>query len=489
LEIAYIIEIYGIAVGERNAMLKERLAGWNGRIFGMYVVREKSFYRQVLRIMLPVAMQQAINMGVNMMDTLMLGSFGEAQLSASSLANSFYSLFTILCMGIIGGCSVLAAQYWGAGNKEKVRETFNLAIRLALALSAVFALVTALFPYQIMAMYTPETDVIEYGVRYLRITVAVYLVHGVSQVVAFLMRSVRQPKLGLVVSIISFFVNIFFNWVFIFGKLGAPRMEIAGAALGTLIARAVEFAVTFVYVLAMDKDLALRPRHLLRGPTKELYYNYFRLGAAALASDGLLGLGNVAISMVLGRMGAAVVAANAICQVVDRLFTMVVSGISNASSIITGNTVGRGDKELAISQGQTFYLLSVLFGAVSGVLVFLFGGLTIGAYNLDPGTVVLAREIMLAYSFIAFFQSVQSVMTKGVLRGGGDTKFLLVADVLFMWVVSIPLGILTGLVLPLPAWVAVLSLRIDWMIKSIWCVRRLNSGKWIRETKKLPNLK
>ena len=457
----------------------------NKRFFGMQLVTERVFYSQMIRIMIPVALQQAINMGVNMMDTMMLGSFGEAQLSASSLANSFYNLFVILCLGIIGGCSVLAAQYWGAGNKEKVRETFNLGIRMAAILSLAFAAVTALFPRQIMSIYSNEADVIAHGIAYLRITAIIYLFHGTSQVAALLMRSVQEARLGLVVSIISFFVNVFFNWVFIFGHFGAPRMEIAGAALGTLISRVVEFAVTFGFIFVKDKRLGLRLRHLLRGPSKELYYNYFRLGAAALISDGLLGLGINVMNIVLGRMGAAVVAANAICQVVDRLFTTVISGVSNAAAVVIGNTVGRGEKEKAMAQGQTFYLLSIAFGALSGVLVLLFGRMTIGMYNLDPATVVIAEEMMLAYCVICFFQAIQSVMTKGVLRGGGDTRFLLAADVLFMWVVSLPLGFLVGVVLSAPGWLTILTLRIDWVIKSIWCVRRLNSGKWIRETQKL----
>lgn len=449
------------------------------------IVRDRNFYKQVLQIMIPVALQQAINMGVNLMDTVMLGSFGEAQLSASSLANSFYNLFTIFCMGIIGGCSVLASQYWGAGNKEKVRETFSLAMRLSSVLALVFAIVTALFPYQIMRMYTDEPEVIEYGVAYLRITTFVYLVHGTSMVAAFLMRSVQNAKLGLYVSIVSFLVNIGANWIFIFGKFGAPRMEIGGAALGTLIARVVEFIVTFIYIFKIDKSLGLKVRNILKNPTKELFYNYYRLGMAALFSDGLLGLGSNVMNMVLGHMGAAVVSANAICLVVDRLLTVVVQGVSNASSIVTGNTIGRGDKETALRQGQTFYILSAIFGLACSALIAIFGSLSIMAYSLEPETVTIAEEMMLAYAFISIFQSIQSVMTKGVLRGGGDTKFLLVADILFLWVASLPLGFLVGLVWNGPAWLAIICLRIDWIIKSFWCIGRLNSGKWIKETKRL----
>lgn len=305
------------------------------------------------------------------------------------------------------------------------------------------------------------------------------MIHGTSLVAAHLMRSVGKPKLGLVVSIISFFVNIIGNYTFIFGKFGAPRMEIAGAALGTLIARCSEFLVTYIYILHIDHDLGFRLKHLLKNPSGEFYGNYFKLGAPVLVSDALLGLGSNIISVVLGHMGAAVVAANAICQVIDRLMTVIIQGISNASSIIVGHSIGAGNRERAYEEGQTFYLLSIFFGLVSVVLVLVFGPMTIGIYVLNEETVIITHQLMKAYAVIVFFQAIQSVMTKGVLRGGGDTKFLMMADIIFMWLVSIPLGAVVGLVLHAPAWITVLCLRIDFAIKSFWCISRLMSGKWI----------
>lgn len=452
----------------------------------MNVVRERSFYRQVLTIMVPVVLQQAINIGVNMMDTIMLGKLGEAQISASSLANSFYMLYAILCMGINGGCSVLASQYWGKGDKDKARESFTLALWFAAGTALMFAAVTAFFPAQIMRIYTPDPAVIGYGVRYLRFAAFTYFFHGTGLVVALMMRSVHKPKLGLYVSIVSFFVNIFFNWVFIFGKLGAPRMEIAGAALGTLLARISEFLVTFIYVFKFDTTLNFRPKHVFQKPTKELFYNYGRLGSGALVSDCLLGIGSNTVSMIMGRMGAAVVAANAICMTVDRLCTVVVGGVSNASAIITGQTVGRGDIEGAKKQGNTFYLMSIALGIIGGILIMIFGSMMIGLYELEPETVVIAEQMMMTYAMISVFHCIQAVMTKGVLRGGGDTRFLMVADVLFLWVLSIPAGYISGLVLHAPAWVTITCLHAEWVVKSFWCIGRLRSGKWIRQTVALP---
>lgn len=445
------------------------------------LVKDRAFYRSVLAIMIPVALQQAINMGVNMLDTMMLGSFGEIQLSASSLANQYYSFYQILCNGIIGGTSVLAAQYWGAGDRERVRETFSMALRLTVLVSLFFSAITWLFPAQIMSIYTPEAHVVEQGVRYLRITAFIFVIHGTGFVAAQLMRSVGQARLGLVVSSISFVVNLAANYAFIFGKFGAPRMEIAGAALGTLIARSAEFATTFLYIFLIDKKLGLRIRDLLRSTSRAFYKSYFRLGAPVLVSDALLGLGMNMISVVLGRMGAAVVAANAICQVIDRLCTVVISGVSNASGVITGNTIGAGEREKALVQGETFYLLSMIFGAFSALLVFIFGPMTVSVYTLTEETIAITHQLMNAYVFIIFFQAIQMVMTKGVLRGGGDTRFLMVADILFLWLVSVPLGWVGGLVLHWPAWAAMLCLRADYIIKSFWCLSRLKSGKWIHE--------
>lgn len=124
-------------------------------------------------------------------------------------------------------------------------------------------------------------------------------------------------------------------------------------------------------------------------------------------------------------------------------------------------------------------MLSIFFGLIAAVMVLACGPLTIAMYSLNAETIHITEEMMIAYAVIVFFQCIQSVMTKGVLRGGGDTKFLMKADILFMWLVSIPLGGIGGLILGWPAWATILALRVDYVIKSVWCISRLKSGKWI----------
>lgn len=225
-------------------------------MFLHFFVRDKSFYKKTALIAIPIALQSLITIGVNMMDTIMLGSMGEVQLSASSLANQFITLFHIFCMGIGMGANVMTSRYWGMRDLYSLRKTITLMMRVCLGFSAIFTIATFFFPAQIMAIYTHDAAMIEAGVRYLKWLWPTYILLGFSLTCTIVLRSVGQVKIPLFCSIGAFFVNVFFNYMFIFGKFGAPRMEIEGAAVGTLISRTFEFCFICGYFLFVDKKWA-----------------------------------------------------------------------------------------------------------------------------------------------------------------------------------------------------------------------------------------
>ncbi len=214
-----------------------------------------------------------------------------------------------------------------------------------------------------------------------------------------------------------------------------------------------------------------------------LWREYIRISIPVLVSDGILAIGNNSVAMVIGRLGESFVAANAVTAVTQQLSTTVIQGFSQAGAIVTGYTLGEGNKEKAQDQGYAFLGIGFLFGVVSAAIILLISGPMIHAYNLSPQTQEIAKELMLAISVIVLFQATNSIMTKGVLRGGGDTKVLMLADNIFLWVASIPLGILAGLVLHLPAFWIYFFLKVDQLLKAVWCVIRLRSGKWIKKIK------
>ena len=447
------------------------------------------FYKSVFSLALPIAIQSLITIGVNMLDTIMVGSLGETALSATSLANSFISIYQIFCMGLGMGASVLVSRYWGMkkaadGHEEEagraLKQTVCLMLRLTVGLAAIFALITFFLPGLIMKTYTSEEEIIRLGDIYFRWSVITYFFLGTSLVSTIVLRSVGQVRLPLYVSIGAFFVNLGANYVFIFGKLGAPRMEVAGAALGTLIARLFEAGMILGYLFGVDKKISFHIRDLFM-KTSSLIGEYIRISIPVLVSDAILAIGNNSVAMVIGHLGAAFVAANAITSVTQQLSTVVIQGVSQAGAIVTGQTLGLGDKKRTMQQGWMFLGLGFALGTISAIFIMAASHPIISAYNVSAETVNIAGQLMAAISLIIIFRATNSIMTKGVLRGGGDTKMLMLADNIFLWTLAIPLGILAGFIFHWPAFWIYVALKSDDIVKTIWCVTRLRSEKWIKK--------
>ena len=458
--------------------------------------KDSAFYGKVFTIAIPIALQSLISIGVNMLDTIMVGSLGDHALSATSLANSFISIYHIFCMGLGMGASVLVSRYWGMKNSTSedssivgesanaghaLKQTVALMLRLALALAAIFALLTLVIPGYLMKMYTPEAEIIRLGSIYFKWSVVTYFFLGTSLVSTIVLRSVGEVRFPLFVSIGAFFVNLGANYTFIFGKFGAPRMEIAGAALGTLIARVFEAVCILTYLLVIDKRIGFRIKDLFMN-TGSLIGEYIRISIPVLISDAILAIGSNSVSMVIGRLGATFVSANAITAVTQQLSTVVIQGVSQAGAIVTGQTLGMGDRKKTMQQGWLFLGLGIALGTVSALFIIIAKNPVIRSFkDVSDEARAIARQLMWAISLVIVFQATNSIMTKGVLRGGGDTKVLMLADNIFLWAVSIPLGILAGFVFKLsPFWIYV-CLKSDQIIKTFWCVIRLQSGKWIKK--------
>ena len=295
-----------------------------------YLETDRKFYRDVVKIALPVAMQSVITTGVNLVDTIMLGSLGETALSASSLANQFITLFTFLCMGVSMGASVLTSRFWGSQDLFSLKKVITVALRSGVLLALAFTAANVLFSRQIMSLYTQEQPVIDAGAEYLIWSTATFLLMGLSTVSTNIMRSVGLPHLPFIGAVSAFLINIGANWIFIFGKFGAPRMGVAGAAVGTVIARLVEFCIIVGYFLLADKHVRYRVKDLF-SPCREMVGEFLRISVPVMLSDGLLGVGENVLAIIMGHIGSQFVSANAITLVVQRISTIFITGISFSS--------------------------------------------------------------------------------------------------------------------------------------------------------------
>lgn len=442
-------------------------------------VRDINFYKKVANISIPISLQSLISIGVNLADTVMIGSLGEDALSATALANQFVSMFHIGCMGIGMGASVLTARYWGMKNIKALKQAITIMLRFCVILASVFMVITIYSPRFIMKIYTSDSQVINQGIVYLKWMVPCFFLLGLSLTLTIVLRSIGQVKIPLFSSIIALVVNIILNYILIFGKFGAPQMGVLGAAIATMIARVFEFLFIFIYFFFIENKVKYRIKNLGM-KCKTLVLPYITVCLPVFVSDMLLALGNSVLAMIMGRIGKDFVSANSITIVTQQLSTVFIQGICHSGCIITGHTLGEGKKKEAQDQAYTFMMLGIIIGAIASFIIIFIKEPIINFYNITSRTKFLANELMKAIALIVVFQSTNSIMTKGVLRGGGDTKFLMVADVLLLWIISIPLGFMAGLVWKLdPFWIYIF-LRIDQVFKTIWCYFRLKSKKWIK---------
>lgn len=443
-------------------------------------IKDKDFYKRVLMIAVPITLQSLITFAINMMDTVMVGQLGEIPLSAVSISGQIFFVTTILCFGISGGGAVLTSQYWGKNDKESVSKTLSLILKINIIMGIIVMLLSIMIPGTLLRLYNNDARVIEEGISYLRTAALMYPLFCITTGIAIIFRTVSQIKISVIANCAAFILNVFFNWVLIFGYLGMPKLGLRGAAIATVIARFVECIIMVSYLLFKDKKIKFKISQLFKFD-KLIFKQYLKSGINILISDAILVAGLTSLTMILGRLGPEMIAANSICSIVIQLSTITISGIGNSGLVIIGNTIGEGNIEKAKKLSKKFLVISIITGIIAAVIISLTKHIAVDFYNVGQTTKEIAYKLMDGAAFIVIFQVPSVVLTKGILRGGGDTKFLLLADVIFLWILSIPLGMIAAFWLKLSPALIYICLKSDEIIKSIWCTFRMFGNKWIKD--------
>ena len=439
--------------------------------------KDKIFYKTIAAITIPIALQNIISYGVNLMDTVMLGKLGEVALSATSLANQVFFMFTLLIFGIGGGAVVLCSQYWGSKNILSIQKITTIILKISFAVSLLFAIVLLIFPKEVMTIFTCDVEVIKSGTSYLRMISISYLFYGLTSTFLVILRSVETVNICLKIYIISFIVTVIFNYIFIFGKFSMPVLGVTGAAVGTLIARMVEFIIILVYMLKFEKKINYKI-HMLKFKDKNLLKDIIKYGMPVICNELLWGIGISIHAVILGHLSSSVVAANSICNVIYQMSTSFILGVANASSVVMGKTIGSGDKREAINIKNKLLFIYLILGITTATILLLIKNPLISLYNIEDSTKVIANNLMYIYAFHILFQAFTSPIIAGVLRGGGDTKFAAIIDVIFLWLL-LPVGFVAAFKFNLNPALVLLLLRFETPIKTFFCLFRLKGEKWI----------
>ncbi len=461
-----------------------------------FFVRERIFYKRFFLLTAGLALQNLLAYSVNLMDNLMLGAYSEEALSGAALVNQIQFFLQMLIGAVGNGVVIFGAQYWGKRETEPIKRFMSLGLFIGAVIGFCFLIVMSLVPEPILRLLTPEEPVIEQALSYLsvvRFTYPVfavtmvlvatmrsvevvrigymistpeepvieqalsylsvvrftYPVFAVTMVLVATMRSVEVVRIGYMISASTLCINTILNYFLIFGNFGFPEFGAEGAAIATLCSRLVELGIVLFFIRFRERILNIRWKDCF-SVTAACVKDYVRVASPIIISDGLWGMAMLIQSAVLGHMGQEAIAANSIAAIVFQIMSVVTYGSASAAGIMTGKAVGSGDKERVIRYTKTFQILFLGIGLFTSSMILLSKGQILNFYQVSDETKQLANQFLTVLSVTAIGTSYQMACLTGIVRSGGDTRFVLINDLIFMWGIVLPSSAAAAFLLHLP---------------------------------------
>ena len=458
------------------------------------MVRDKSFYKMLILIGLPVAFQSLISLSVVFLDNVMVGNIREntkVVFAGVTQANAITTLFAFFIKGLSGGASVMISQYWGKKDLEKIKAIFSVIFTIGLSLAAVITTLIFFFPKGAMSIMTSDTEVINASAEYIKIVCFSYIFYILTETFITMLRCVEIVRVSLYVSVASFFINLSANYLLIFGNeaLNIPAMGIIGAAVSTVFVRFIEFMIVMFFTLKIQKRVVIKIKDLF-AHQKIMWLDYARYGLPIMAGDTQWGFVGFFKAIIIGRLGQEMMSANGIAEVIMSLAGIFTVGLGSAACVIIGKTVGAKEYDKTRQYANTLQILFASFGVVMCTLLFFARTPLISMYEIlsssgagggfEQPVKDLAKTFIGIGAFTLMGTFYHATCFTGINRGSGDGKFVFKVDMICGWGVVLPLTFLAAIVLKLPMPIVFLCARIDQCFKWLIAFIRLRGNKWIR---------
>ena len=438
--------------------------------------RKRSLRKEIVRLALPIALQQFMTALVGACDAIMLGKLSQDAMSAVSLATQVTFVFNLFMFAFMAGENMFVAQYYGKGDYTGISQVFSLVTKICGCIAVVFLAGTLFFPEQLMRILTNEETLIVLGSEYLRVIGISYVFSGIAQIFLAIMKNCGAVNMSTLINGVMVMLNIVLNAVFIFGLSGFPKMGIKGAALATVLATVVQFLWSVGYVLCRIRAV----KFSLRSCEKKLFGRFWQKAVPLLINNLAWGIGFFMYSVIMGHLGTDAVAANGIANISKNLVVCFCLGLGNAGSIIVGNRLGADRLQEAKEAGGTLTRTAIIAGIVSGLVLIALSPFITKMVDLTPTARGYLQKMLLICSYYIAGKSVNCMTIGGIFAAGGDSKFGMLCDSVTLWCITVPLGCICAFILKLPVMVVYFVLNLDEIIKLPVVYKHYKKYKWIK---------
>ena len=438
--------------------------------------RKRSLRKEIVRLALPIALQQFMTALVGACDAIMLGKLSQDAMSAVSLATQVTFVFNLFMFAFMAGENMFVAQYYGKGDYTGISQVFSLVTKICGCIAVVFLAGTLFFPEQLMRILTNEETLITLGSEYLRVIGISYVFSGIAQTFLAIMKNCGAVNMSTLINGVMVMLNIVLNAVFIFGLSGFPKMGIKGAALATVLATVVQFLWSVGYVLCRIRAV----KYSLRSCEKKLFGRFWQKVVPLLINNLAWGIGFSMYSVIMGHLGTDAVAANGIANISKNLVVCFCLGLGNAGSIIVGNRLGADRLQEAKEVGETLTKTAIIAGIVSGLVLIALSPFITKMVDLTLTARGYLQKMLLISSYYIAGKSVNCMTIGGIFAAGGDSKFGMLCDSVTLWCIIVPLGCICAFILKLPVMVVYFVLNLDEIIKLPVVYKHYKKYKWIK---------
>jgi putative MATE family efflux protein len=442
--------------------------------------RDKDFFRSMLVIALPIALQQLITAGLNMIDVVMVTRLGEASVAALGLANQIFFLLILFLFGITSGMAIFTAQFWGKGDIEQIHHVLGICLTIAISVGALFCSAAVFVPERLMGFYTEDPEVIKLGSDYLRIVGLSYIFTAITISYATVLRSITQVKLTVIVAVVAWALKTVVAYLFIFGIAGLPALGVRGAALGTCFGWIFQTILLLILVYKLKTPLAANPLSFFHF-NRPFLFKVLKTSLPAALNEVLWSVGITSYNAVYARISTDSIAAVNINATIEELVFVLFIGLGNACAVMVGNKIGEGGKNVAFEYGRRFTILGVITGILGGATVIAVREIVVGLVPLLPSTADNLRGLMLVYGLSIWLKVFNYMLFIGALRAGGDTRYAMFTELFSIWVIGVPSAVIGGFVLHLPVYGVYAMVLLEEAVKAIIVLRRFLSRRWIHD--------